>query len=67
VTNTELADEREHEDDLRDLLRSRLRWGAVSLPPEYSELIHLEPGETVMHLTFGAEEVSEPEVGKLYI
>jgi hypothetical protein len=56
-------------DYLQSLARSKLRWGAVAVTPEYTQGMYIPPGKNVMHLTIASEEddITDHQPGMLYI
>ncbi|KAI1100503.1 hypothetical protein F4804DRAFT_344695 [Jackrogersella minutella] len=58
----------EHEQKLRELSQSELKWGVLPLPDHLAE-VNDESGRTVMHLGFGDESanIRSPEGGGWYV
>ncbi|KAF7532875.1 hypothetical protein G7054_g7579 [Neopestalotiopsis clavispora] len=58
----------EEEQYLVEVARGKVRWGAMSLPPDLATKVKTDDDEPVMHLGFGTEEhnVQAPQTGTLY-
>lgn len=62
-------DEDRETEALRELARSKLRWGVLPLPPELASQILIESGQVIKHLGFGGVDnnVETPKDGHLYV